>query len=551
MIRLDKGELMMKKYFIFLIIALIACIFLTSCNNNTLDNLNKANTPKISKNIDDIMDKGPVKGGVLKLFSTKPDTLNPLLTHNIYVRDFSSLIFEGLFRLDKDQKAIPVLADKWDISKDGLTWTFHLKDNIFWHDNIPLTSDDVIFTLQTIQNTGLNSVYNNNIQNVIAYSPVDKSTFKLILSKPNSFMAEQLTFPIIAKHCFVGENIANSPKNMLPIGTGPYKFKSYNGKDSLKLVFYDKWQESKYYVKEKAGLPYISDINVVIYPDGKAAVNAFQEKAVDVALIPWNSTDRYIGRTDLVLKKYTSNNFEFITFNLSRYFLKNKNIRQAIAYAIDRQKIINEVLPGGAAISEIPVIPDTWLYNTNIITYTPSLSKAEELLSKSGLRSRYALNLQMIVNDDNETRYKVATRIQEQLARVGIGLQVVKLPWDQMQSRIKSKSYDIALLGCEVSSVPDMSFAYASNNIASGTNIAGYSNAQVDKYLSDIILENDSSRKKALFLNIKSIVTDEIPYFGLYFYDEGVVYNKRLKGNLNPYIWDRYNDLSQWYIPIR
>ena len=108
----------------------------------------------------------------------------------------------------------------------------------------------------------------------------------------------------------------------------------------------------------------------------------------------------------------------------------------------------------------------------------------------------------------------------------------------------------MVLIGCTVPSIPDISFMYSTSEIATGRNIAGYSNADVDSYLDKIRLENDASLKKAQFINMKSIINDELPYIGLCFLNNAVLYNKKVRGEMNPYQWDILSDLTRWYIPI-
>jgi len=188
-------------------------------SNDALNMLNNASAAG-----EGVKDSGPVKGGELNLFSTKPDTLNPLLTKNVYVKDFLGLIYESLFKLDRDQKAVPVLADEWEVSDDGLIWTFKIRSDVHWHDGMPLTADDIIFTIKTIQNSNIDSVYKSNTKNIAACTIVSRNTVRIFLNEPDSFLKERLTFPILPSHYYIGENIEipGSEKNMTPMGTGPY-----------------------------------------------------------------------------------------------------------------------------------------------------------------------------------------------------------------------------------------------------------------------------------------------------------------------------------------
>ncbi|MEG6611726.1 peptide ABC transporter substrate-binding protein [Pseudoclostridium thermosuccinogenes] len=510
-----------------------------------------------------VKDSGPVKGGVLNLFSTKPDTLNPLLTRNVYVKDFLGLIFEGLFRLNRDQKPVPVLADNWEVTDDGLVWTIQTKDGVLWHDGMPLTAHDVHFTLEAIQNGGTNSIYKKNVENIAAFTVIDRKTLRIFLKEPDSFFLERLTFPILPGHYFMGEDVKSldSEKNMSPLGTGPYKYVSGGGTDQIKLVANEKWWNSENEENPELSLPYIQEIDIKVYDSEKDALSAFQTGEIDVMPVQTGGFVKYSRRSDINIIKYTDTNYEFIAMNLENPVLGNKAVRQAIACSIDKTALINEVIPGEAVATDIPIIPYTWLNNTNVLSYTPNKALAREILAKAGWveengifckriegKKRY-LKFELMVNKYNKTRSSIAQEISKQLKDVGIEISVLSLDWEEEMNKVSSGKFDMALMGYRVASVPDVSFAYASVEAAAGFNVSRYKNQLVDIYLGQIKKEMDPDSKKALFLNMKNIIIDEVPHIGLYFYNSAVLYSKRIKGEISPYVWNRYDDIVRWYIP--
>lgn len=545
----------------------LICVMVTALSSCSLpiENGKNAEMKKevtIGKN-DDLIDNGPVKGGVLKIFSTAPDTLNPILTNNRYVQEFSSLIFESMIAIGKNQKPVPLLADKWDVSPDGLIWTFHIRDNVYWHDKQPVTSEDVEFTVDTILKNEVNSVYKRNVENIATFSAVDKNDFRVILKRTNSFTAELMTFPILPKHYYLGEVSLISPKNMKPLGTGPFKFKEFSEKKNISLTANDNWWKVGLTGDNPPNTPLIDEISINIYNNGNEQLNAFQTRDVDVVSLGPEECSRYSGRTDLIIKKFTGRNYEFVSFNLNKPLVADLALRQAIAFTIDKVKIINELLPGEAIASDIPIMPDTWMYDTNILSYSKDITNAKALLLKDGWREDNGvlykningvltpLNMEILVNEDNETRVRVANKISEQLKEIGVNLLVTKLSWEEEQKRISLQKYDMAILGWSISSIPDLSFSYSTGEIQKGRNIAGYSNKTVDKYLEDIIAENDINRKKALFLNMKDIINNDVPYIGLYFLNNAMLYNNRVRGVMNPNVWNKFSDITRWYLPDR
>ncbi|WP_265443634.1 peptide ABC transporter substrate-binding protein [Acetivibrio straminisolvens] len=554
---------MKKRVFLLTVLMIISTVF-SACNIDLSSLLEEENKDYdfLNGGMDDVLDTGPVKNGVLNLFSTEPDTLNPILTANAYVKEYSCFVFESLVRLDGNQKAVPLLAESWEGSDDGMIWTFYLKENVYWHDGIPFSAEDVEFTASTIMNAGVNSPYKTCFENVESFLAQDSTTFKVLLKSPNSFTPELMTFPIIPKHYFLGEDILTTPKNNSPIGTGPYKFAEYKKSEYVRLTSNESWWNKGGGDENSIGLPYIEEVNIKIYGKNQSVMNAFQSQEVDVITADRTNWIGYSGRTDIVLKKHVSNQFEFIAFNLSNKILKEKEVRTAIAYAVDRGQIISSIMPGEAVASDLPVIPDTWLNDTNVVSYERDVEKAKQILVDSGWKDNNGiyykringvntpLSLELMVNDDNEIRLAVAEKIKEQLKEAGIGIEIKKVRWDEELGKVQTGKFDMVFIGCTVTSVPDISFLYSSAEIGTGLNISGYSNEQVDRYLSLILKEKDPSMKKAYFINMKEIINQDLPYLGLYFYNEAVIYNKRLRGELNPSVWGRYYDFTKWYIPV-
>ena len=508
---------------------------------------------------DTAKDNGPVKGGVLKLFSTVPDTLNPLLTKNTFVKDFTNLIFESLIKINKDQQVVPVLAEKWDVSEDGLIWTFYIRKDVFWHNGMPFTADDVKFTFDTIQNSSVKSIYKENLKNISVYSAVDSSTFRIFVKKQDSFTAELMNFPIISKDYYIGENVKSlkSKNNMKPVGTGPFKYVSKKG-SLIILSANNKWWNSQVSsVSSGKSYPYISEIDIKTFKSSSEAENAFQAGEIDVAYIQYSDFEKYSSRLNMKMRKYPSNKFEFISYNTTNGALRDKSVRQAIAYAIDRGKLIDDVISGGGVISDIPIIPGTWLYNSY---YLYDRHKALDLLSKAGwtlqggamYNSYYGhLRLEILVNSNNAIRCKIANKISSQLKSIGIEATVKKVTWEQEISEVKSTNYDLAILGLEVSTIPDISFAYSSLERYTGFNFSRYNNKDVDSYLDRILTEKnplDATNMRRLYTEMEAIISSDVPYLGLFFYNNAVIYNKKICGDLNPSIWDKLSDVSKWYL---
>jgi len=569
----------MKQKLRALSIFFVICMLLSACTVNLDRNI--AVEEDIYEDKYDVIDRGPVKGGSIRLFSTPIDTLNPILTNNVYVQDFLGFVFEGLYSINNEQQLVPVLAKSSMLSADGLTLTVYLRDNIKWHDKMPFKPDDVVFTINTLLDKNFTSVYKKNVQYIESASSSGNSVI-IKLKQPYSLIKYELTFPILPAHHFLNEKLTDkkSKANLSPVGTGPYVFNSYSEESGVKLTLNEDWWNAEENKLEEVGnpsedttdetysqskksnlkLPYLSTIEVKILNNISSAYAAFQSRDIDVLPAQYSEYRKYIGRTDMTLKRYPGKNYEFLCLNTKKGILTDKRIRNALNYLIDKKQLVDTAASGIATPAEIPVNPNSWIYQIVKFDQDNQQNKAKELLKQSGYvldsKNRYVkkgsknvLTLKMIVNEGNSLRFSTATEISTQLEKKGIVVNVVKLPWDKYLNALKTGAYDLALSGYRISSVPDLSFAYSSAEIQSGLNIAGYSNPTVDQYLQQILMESNTETQKSLYKSLLNIVVEDRPYIGLYFINEGMMYGKNIRGAVNPYAWDKYNDITKWYLP--
>ncbi len=566
----------MKKEVKAITFLVLISIMLSACSLNTKKEVETKNN--IYEDKYEVIDKGPVKGGTVKLFTTPVDTLNPILTNNMYVQDFLGLIFEGLYKLDNTGQPVPVLAKSSLLSEDGLTLTVFLKENIKWQDKMSLKPEDIVFTINTIMDAKNNSIYSKNVKNIASVTVGSESSVILKLKQPYSFIKNELTFPIIPMHHFLNEKVSDktSKMNLMPIGTGPYSFISYDPKISIKLRQNEDWWKStgindnnSVADADKANnksnsdvsLPYISTVEIKIFKNSNLANNSFQTRDIDAIPASYNEFRKYIGRTDIVLKRYIGKNYEFLSLNLNKGPLADKRVRNAINLMINKKQLIDASALGIAVAAEIPVMPSSWVYQLVDFAQGNDIEKAKEMLVESGYvlntdtnkfikkTTKKPLLIKLIVNDDNNLRNTVAKELASQLNKNGISVEVSKIPWSDVQKTIKTGSYDMALMGYRISSIPDLSFAYSTDEINSGLNVAGYSNPNVDNILKSILSDNKIESQKASYINLIDIISEDRPYIGLFFLNESVMYNKRIRGAINPYVWDKYNDISKWYKP--
>lgn len=567
----------MKRLIKLISISVALSMFLSSCGFFSIEQTTESTEAGFEDKYD-VVDMGPVKGGSIRLFTTTVDTLNPILTNNIYVQDFLSFVYDGLFILDSTQQPIPVLAKSTNLSSDGLQLTIYIRDSIKWQDSMPLKPDDVVFTINAIKDVKNNSVYLKNVQYIDSATVSGTNAVTIKLKQPYSLIKNELTFPILPMHHFVNEkfNDKTSKANLTPIGTGPYRFVSYNAQSGVKLTLNSDWWNSD--VLNKAAeetaakrnsinkqaavkLPYILNIEIKVYKNLNSANAAFQARDIDVLPAQYSEYRKYIGRTDINLKRYPGKNFECLALNIKKGPLSDKRVRNALNFLINKNQLIDSSASGIAEPAEIPVLPNSWVYQLVNLEQSYDAAKSKELLAKSGYifdsgKNKYVkkngkaqINLKLVVNEENSLRLDVAKALAAQLGKSGVNVEVVKIPWVDVQKTIKSGSYDLLMFGYRIASEPDMSFAYSTSHIQTGLNVTGYSNPNVDNYLQQILTDSNLDSQKTAYTNLINTVVDDRPYIGLFFINESMMYNKSIRGVISPYVWNKYNDISQWYLP--
>ena len=330
----------------------------------------------------------------------QPRFINPIYGEtNDIDRTLIDLIFSGLMSYDKDGKIVNDLADNYKVSNDGKTYDFTLKDNIFWQDGKPLTTDDVIFTIKTAQNSDYKSPLRANWIDVDIEKTSDKS-FTFRLKGPYNSFLENCTIKIIPKHIWeniLPESFALSSYNLQPIGSGPYSFKNLKQTESDFIKNIDLTANRKYYNR----IPFISNISFQFFEKKEDLIKAANAKTIDGFSL--TSLDNNEAQTEKEIRQGWTKDEKFTTYYLSlpRYFavffntqkaklFSDVNLRKALNYAVDKNEIINQIVSSTkdkASIVNSPILPEYFGYQEPTINYEFSAEKANNLLDKTGFKT--------------------------------------------------------------------------------------------------------------------------------------------------------------------
>jgi peptide/nickel transport system substrate-binding protein len=482
-------------------------------------------------------------------------TLVPILASDSASADICAVVFNGLVKYDKDINLAPDLAQSWEIKEDGLVIIFHLKKNVLWHDGHPFSSRDVEFTYKKLIDPNVKTPYSGDFERIQSLEVLDDYTIKVTYKEPFAPGLSSWGMPIIPKHLLEKENLNNTKFSRSPIGTGPYKFKSWKTQEKIELV-----SNHNYFEKR----PYIDRYIYRIIPDESTIFLELQTQGLDSAGL---SPLQFIRQTDSeFFKKYYrkfrlhSFGYTYLGYNLNDPKFKDKRVRQALNYAVDKQEIIDMVLLGLGKVATGPFMPDSWAYNKEVVPLDFNPQKAGELLREAGWQDsnhdgwieKRGENFEftILVNQGNEERLKVAQIIQKRLKDIGIKVKIKVLEWSVFLTEfIDKKNFEAVLLGWSLGRDPDNYDIWHSSKTKEGEfNFIGYKNEEVDRLLVEARRIFDQEKRRAYYYRIHSIIYDEQPYMFLYIADILSILHSRFQGVKPAPIGISYNFID-WWVP--
>jgi len=305
--------------------------------------------------------------------------LIPILSSDSTSHSIAGMIFNGLVKYDKDMKVTGDLAKSWDISDDGLEITFHLKKGVRWHDGHPFTADDVLFTYRLTIDPRTPTAYAGDFLRVKKAQVVDSHTFRITYGEPFAPALTSWSVSVLPRHLLEGKDITKTPFARHPIGTGPYMFKEWKTGQKIVLISNPDYFE---------GRPYIDGYIMRIIPDMATMFLELRAKGIDrMGLTPLQytrQTGNNLFRGNFNKYRYLSFSYTYLGYNLENPFFRDRRVRQAISYAIDKREIVEGVLLGLGQETTGPFKPGTWPYNSAVKRYPYDPQKAKKLLSETG-----------------------------------------------------------------------------------------------------------------------------------------------------------------------
>ncbi len=503
-------------------------------------------------------------GGILKeAIIGQPQSLNPLFAMlNNADQDIVELTFSGLLEYTNDGELKESLAKEYQISEDGKTYQFTLKDNLLWSDGEPITADDVLFTIETIKNPKVQSPLRLTWQDV-KVEKVDEKTIKFSLKEPYSPFLENFTLKILPSHVLKDidpQELSLSQQKISTISSGPFKIKTIerDKENKIKKIIFEKNQ--KFYGKS----PFLLEVELTFVNNENELLKLKNNETSLANISPENKNKlrKEFKTYSLFLPRYFA-----LFLNQENAILSQKEVREALALATPKEEIIKEVLMGEGRIVDGPFFEENRI-GEDFKKYEFNLEEAKKVLDDAGWKdtnndgirektlkegeSPISLELNLFTINQPQLQ-KTAEIIQKNWQEIGVKLNINALEGEKLyQNNIIERNYDILLFAQGLYMIADpSSFWHSTQKEYPGLNLSLYQQDEVDELLEASIKETDFTKRNEILKKFGQKLTEDIPAIFLYSPNYLYAVNKKVKGIQTQFIVNsskRFIDIENWYI---
>lgn len=457
---------------------------------------------------------------------SNPISLDPRMAVDAVSSHVIQCIFNGLVRKDENSRLVPDLALRWE-TPDDQTYIFHLKEDVRFHSGDLLDAEDVKYTYDSIRDPELKSPKAESLEKIDSIEVLGPNTVKFHLYEPFAPFLINMTIGIVPRN--VAEK-SGTDFAFHPSGTGPFKLQSWKQDQEVELTSFGNCF---------SGPPRLKRLVFKVVPENTVRVLELEKGSVQLIqnLIPPELLGRIKEKDTLKIIKKPGSTYAYMGFNLEDSILQKKAVRQAIAYAVDRESIIKFILgsmakPAGGILSKA-----NWAYEKDVDVYQFDPDKARQLLDKAGFPDpdqdgpapRFTLTYK---TSQNEQSRRVAEVIQEQLAKVGIGISIKSYEWGTFFADIRGGNFQLYTLKWVGITDPDIYYYifHSASIPPEGANRGRYRNPEVDRLLVEGRKTLDLQKRKEIYSAVQKITARELPYVSLWHQENVAAMQKNLKG---------------------
>ncbi|PYN09703.1 MAG: hypothetical protein DME02_02520 [Candidatus Rokuibacteriota bacterium] len=433
----------------------------------------------------------------------RPATLDPITSNEMISLRISELVFNGLVGIDEKQVIVPELAERWETSKDGRTYTFFLRKDVRWHPREgeapkPFTADDVIFTYNIMMHPKTITPLKVRYEFIDKVEKADDATVRFTLKRPILNALAKFSFKIIPAHGPANPQFLTreDPFVRAPIGTGPYVVKGVTGDREIVLMANEDYFKGRAHINKFVSRPF-ADQNIM--------TQAMMFNAIDMlVLVNPRDLPELQGDTRFVLQPYNALSYAFFGYTLRNPLLADKRVRRAFTHAVNRQEMLDSFFNGQGTIISGPFAPGSWAYNLDV-----------------------------------------------HLKGIGVGVKVEFKEWQAWKEAVfVEHDFDVILASWVFDDSADISSLFHSAEIGAWkNNFGGYSNPEVDGLIVESKLTLDHEKRRTINRKLHTLLADEAPYTFLWTLTNYSGYHKKLRRvAIHPYKFFSFAD--EWFIPV-
>lgn len=437
--------------------------------------------------------------------------------------EINILIFNGLTAHNGDNEVVPGLAESWEFDEAACTYTFHLAENVTWHDGEQFTADDVKFTIEAIMDPENGSENAPNYEDVEEITVIDAHTVSFRLAAPNVAFLDYMAMAVLPEHLLEGEDMQESDFFRHPVGTGPYKLEKWDVGQAITLV-----RNEAYF----RGEPNIDRIIFKIVTDDNARAMQMESGELDLALLTPRDAQAFADREEYHCYVMKTSDYRGILFNFRNdYWKENRDLIPAVCYAIDRQAIIDAVLLGQGIAAYGPLQRNVY-NNEEVEHYDYDPDKAGEILEAAGCtmgsdgfyeRDGETVGFVISVGAGDQVRLDIAQAAAQQLREAGIDCSVeipVQVDWGGQMAY---------LIGWGSPFDAD-DHTYKVFGTDKGANYSGYSNAMVDRYLTEARRTDDPAARAGAYDKFQVELANDPAFAFICYVDADYVADAAIQG---------------------
>ena len=437
--------------------------------------------------------------------------------------EINLLLFNGLTGHDGDNAVVPALAKSWDFDEETCTYTFHLEEDVRWHDGEPFTAEDVQFTIEAIMDPENGSENAPNFEDVEEITVIDDHTISFRLSAPNVAFLDYMTMAILPKHLLEGEDMQTADFFRSPIGTGPYKLASWDEGQAITLE-----KNADYF----RGEPNIDTIVFKIVPDDNAKALQLRAGELDLALLTPKDAATFADEEGFTCYDMETADYRGILFNFqNEYWQENRDLIPAVCYAIDREAIIDAVLLGQGMAAYGPLQRNIYNYE-DVEHYDYDPEKARAVLEAAGCvlgedgfytRNGETVGFVLSVGAGDQVRIDMAQIVAQQLREIGMDVTV------DIPAQVDWSGQMAYLIGWGSPFDAD-DHTYKVFGTDKGANYSGYSNADVDRYLTEARESDDPAVRAEAYANFQKALAADPAFAFICYIDANYVADASITG---------------------